>query len=84
MQLAGVDGAREGGFESRQIEHRDRLWKGRVQSAVRAQNGEIECYAPFRTYRTLAHSATMRMEMSAALAEWVSAPTLMKSTPVSA
>ena len=30
------------------------------------------------------HSAAMDMEMSAALAEWVSAPTLMKSTPVSA
>ena len=29
-------------------------------------------------------SAAMRMEMSAALAEWVSAPTLIKSTPVSA
>jgi len=30
------------------------------------------------------HPAAMRMEMSAALAEWVRAPTLMKSTPVSA
>jgi hypothetical protein len=30
------------------------------------------------------YSAVMVMEMSAALAEWVSAPTLMKSTPVSA
>ncbi len=29
-------------------------------------------------------SAAMVMEMSAARAEWVSAPTLMKSTPVSA
>ncbi len=31
-----------------------------------------------------AYSAAMLMEMSAALAEWVSAPTLMKSTPASA
>ncbi len=30
------------------------------------------------------YSAAMLMEMSAALAEWVSAPTLIKSTPVSA
>ena len=32
----------------------------------------------------LTHPAAMLMEMSAARAEWVSAPTLMKSTPVSA
>jgi len=31
-----------------------------------------------------AHSAAIFMEISAALAEWVRAPTLMKSTPVSA
>src|SRR5271157_1827681 len=32
----------------------------------------------------LTHSAAMLIEISAALAEWVRAPTLMKSTPVSA
>src|ERR1700758_3029322 len=43
---------------------------------IRFERGKIE-----HSYRD---SAVMVMDMSAALAEWVSAPTLMKSTPVSA
>jgi hypothetical protein len=53
----------------------------RLQERVSASN---RITAPTRSEAFMAQPPTMVMEMSAALAEWVSAPTLMKSTPVSA
>jgi hypothetical protein len=83
VQLAGKESAGEIGIEGGEIEHQ---FPGRAnlrieliaEIKVRALKGSACSWLPWPG------SAAMVMEMSAARAEWVSAPTLMKSTPVSA
>ena len=75
MQLARKDGAGQRGFaQTRQDSN-----KVVSSQSICGMYGSVHFGCIGYT-----GSAAMRMEMSAALAEWVSAPTLMKSTPVSA
>jgi len=55
--------------------------KGRANQG-RIKRRKVKSKLRSGVQRRGAHPATMLIEMSAALAEWVSAPTLMKSTPV--
>ena len=80
--------AAAGYFESVRISRRGNCRKMQLaRKDVSGERGIQSCQIEF-VERGSAHgysvSAWMRMEMSAALAEWVSAPTLIKSTPVSA